>query len=156
MLIQRHCQWRLMIANKKRDEPRWISRADILCELVNAIRRFVKALSSPVDGFRLPFYMDPYSPFDHVGDQGAWVTVAGRRFARGVPNVHDRGDQVCSIQIRQRPLSHDVCARERVRSNRSRVAELERLITYMKSKPGVWFATEEDVANYIKKSIPKR
>jgi hypothetical protein len=27
---------------------------------------------------------------------------------------------------------------------------LDRLITYIKSKPGVWFATMEQVANYVK------
>jgi peptidoglycan-N-acetylglucosamine deacetylase len=36
--------------------------------------------------------------------------------------------------------------------HRSRVLWLEKLIVYMKSKPGVWFATHEDVANYLKKS----
>jgi len=32
----------------------------------------------------------------------------------------------------------------------SRVAQLDRLITYMKSKPGVWFGTLEQVAKYVK------
>jgi len=32
----------------------------------------------------------------------------------------------------------------------SRVVQLDRLITYMKSKPGVWFATLEQIANYLK------
>ena len=31
-----------------------------------------------------------------------------------------------------------------------RVAILERLIEHMKTKPGVWFATHEDVARYVK------
>jgi peptidoglycan/xylan/chitin deacetylase (PgdA/CDA1 family) len=39
-----------------------------------------------------------------------------------------------------------------ISGHRSRIAQVDRLITYMKSKPGVWFATEEEVANYIKKS----
>ena len=34
--------------------------------------------------------------------------------------------------------------------HRSRVLWLEKLIVYMKSKPGVWFATHEDVAKYVK------
>lgn len=34
--------------------------------------------------------------------------------------------------------------------HRSRLAQLERLITYMKSKPGVWFATHEQVARVAK------
>jgi peptidoglycan/xylan/chitin deacetylase (PgdA/CDA1 family) len=34
--------------------------------------------------------------------------------------------------------------------HRSRTAMLERLITYMKSKPGVWFATHEQIANHVK------
>jgi peptidoglycan/xylan/chitin deacetylase (PgdA/CDA1 family) len=35
--------------------------------------------------------------------------------------------------------------------HRSRALWLEKLIVYMKSKPGVWFATHEQVANYLKK-----
>ena len=36
--------------------------------------------------------------------------------------------------------------------HRSRALWLERLIAYMKSKPGVWFATHEEVATYVKKA----
>ena len=32
----------------------------------------------------------------------------------------------------------------------SRVEQVDKLIDYMKSKPGVWFATLEEIANYIK------
>ena len=37
--------------------------------------------------------------------------------------------------------------------HRSRVLWLEKLIVYMKSKPGVWFATHEEIAGYLKKSL---
>jgi len=37
--------------------------------------------------------------------------------------------------------------------HRSRVALLERLIQYMKKKPGVWFATHEQIANHVKPLI---
>lgn len=37
-----------------------------------------------------------------------------------------------------------------VSGHRSRVVELEKFILYMKTKPGVWFATLEDVAKYLK------
>jgi hypothetical protein len=33
--------------------------------------------------------------------------------------------------------------------HRSRALWLEKLITYMKSKPGVWSATHEEIANYL-------
>lgn len=36
-----------------------------------------------------------------------------------------------------------------ITGHRSRVAGLEKLITYMKSKPGVWFATHEQIARYL-------
>ena len=36
--------------------------------------------------------------------------------------------------------------------HRSRALWLDKLIAYMKTKPGVWFATHEDVANYVKSS----
>ena len=34
--------------------------------------------------------------------------------------------------------------------HRSRMAILEKLVVYMKSKPGVWFATGEQIARYVK------
>jgi hypothetical protein len=34
--------------------------------------------------------------------------------------------------------------------HRSRALWLDHLIAYMKSKPGVWFATHQDVAAYVK------
>jgi peptidoglycan-N-acetylglucosamine deacetylase len=37
-----------------------------------------------------------------------------------------------------------------IMGHRSRVALLDRLIEHMKSKPGVWFATHEDVARHVK------
>lgn len=40
-----------------------------------------------------------------------------------------------------------------VSGHRSRIAALERLIVYMKSKPGVWFATHEHVARVAKAQL---
>jgi hypothetical protein len=37
-----------------------------------------------------------------------------------------------------------------ITGQRSRISQLEDLIIYMKSKPGVWFATAEEIAKYIK------
>jgi peptidoglycan/xylan/chitin deacetylase (PgdA/CDA1 family) len=37
-----------------------------------------------------------------------------------------------------------------ITGHRSRVAGLERLILHMKSRPGVWFATHEQIARYVK------
>ena len=37
-----------------------------------------------------------------------------------------------------------------VGGRRSRIAQLDRLVTYIKSKPGVWFATMQQAANYVK------
>ena len=34
--------------------------------------------------------------------------------------------------------------------HRARIAMLDRLVTYMRSKPGVWFATHEQIARYVK------
>ena len=34
--------------------------------------------------------------------------------------------------------------------HRARMAMLDRLVTYMKSKPGVWFATHEQIARHVK------
>jgi peptidoglycan/xylan/chitin deacetylase (PgdA/CDA1 family) len=37
-----------------------------------------------------------------------------------------------------------------ITGHRSRIATLEKLVLYMKQKPGVWFATLEQVADYVK------
>jgi len=37
--------------------------------------------------------------------------------------------------------------------HRSRAAMLERLVAYMKGKPGVWFATHEQIARYVKDTV---
>ena len=39
-----------------------------------------------------------------------------------------------------------------VSGHRSRIVHLEKLIDYMKAKPGVWFATAEEIARYVKQS----
>jgi len=38
-----------------------------------------------------------------------------------------------------------------VTGHRSRIAALDKLIAHMRSKPGVWFATHEQIAAYVKK-----
>jgi peptidoglycan-N-acetylglucosamine deacetylase len=37
-----------------------------------------------------------------------------------------------------------------ITGHRSRISGLEKLIVYMRSKPGVWFATLDQVAEYVK------
>jgi peptidoglycan-N-acetylglucosamine deacetylase len=39
---------------------------------------------------------------------------------------------------------------------RSRIVYLDKLIVYMKSKPGVWFATAQQIADYVKQDSAKR
>ena len=41
-----------------------------------------------------------------------------------------------------------------VSGHRSRAMQLEKRITEMKAKPGVWFATLEQIANVIKSANP--
>ena len=92
------------------------------------------------------------------GDRGAAGQLDPRR--RAVP----AGDRVAA-----RPAA-DHCRRSRTTSTsptasgtlfmltmhphitgqRSRMKYLEELIVYMKSKPGVWFATAEEIARYVK------
>ncbi len=39
--------------------------------------------------------------------------------------------------------------------HRYRMAMLERLVSYMKSKPGVWFATHDEIARYVREQAAK-
>jgi peptidoglycan/xylan/chitin deacetylase (PgdA/CDA1 family) len=41
-----------------------------------------------------------------------------------------------------------------ITGHRSRILYLDKLITYMKSKPGVWFATAQQIATYVKQNAP--
>ena len=41
-----------------------------------------------------------------------------------------------------------------ISGRRSRVVDMEKLFDYMKSKPNVWFATAQHVAEYVKKNPP--
>jgi hypothetical protein len=40
-----------------------------------------------------------------------------------------------------------------VTGHRSRIAALEKLILHMRARPGVWFATHEQVARYLKERV---
>jgi peptidoglycan/xylan/chitin deacetylase (PgdA/CDA1 family) len=40
--------------------------------------------------------------------------------------------------------------------HRARMAMLDRLVTYMKSKPGVWFATHEQIARHVRSSAGEK
>lgn len=40
-----------------------------------------------------------------------------------------------------------------VSGHRSRIAYLDKLIAYMKSKPGVWFATGQQIADYVRQNL---
>jgi peptidoglycan/xylan/chitin deacetylase (PgdA/CDA1 family) len=42
-----------------------------------------------------------------------------------------------------------------ITGHRSRIAGLEKLIVHMKAKPGVWFATHEQIARYVKTNAGK-
>ena len=42
-----------------------------------------------------------------------------------------------------------------ITGHRSRIAALEKLILHVKSKPGVWFATHEQIARYVKTASGK-
>ena len=43
-----------------------------------------------------------------------------------------------------------------ITGRRSRIVQLDNLIAYMKSKPGVWFATLQDVAEYVRSASEKQ
>ncbi len=43
-----------------------------------------------------------------------------------------------------------------ITGHRSRIAMLDRLVSYMQSHPGVWFATHEDIARYAKQQAGSR
>ncbi len=40
-----------------------------------------------------------------------------------------------------------------VSGHRSRIVYLDKLIAYMKSKPGVWFATGQQIADYVRQNM---
>ena len=65
-------------------------------------------------------------------------------------------DQVLGVFMSEFDVAYDegglyvLTMHPHITGHRSRVAMLDRLIKHMKSKPGVWFATHEDIAKHVK------
>jgi len=110
------------------------------------------------------FAMDqPYellSKGEHTGVielPGSWVADDFPYFGFGITNGSLPDPEAVFRIFRS---EFDVAYRERtlfvlgmhpdISGQRSRAVQLEQLIKYMKSKPGVWIATAEEIARYIK------
>ena len=105
---------------------------------------------------------DPYEllfagkPSGIVGVPGDWnlndVTYMGESAALPDPKaVFELWRQEFDETLREGGLMF-VTLHPEIAGRRTAAARFDELLTYMKSKPGVWFATAQDAVNYAKKS----
>jgi peptidoglycan/xylan/chitin deacetylase (PgdA/CDA1 family) len=82
-----------------------------------------------------------------------WMRDDAMYYPRQNPQSPDAVFEVWRAEFDKAYEEHglfQVTMHPRISGHRSRVVMLEKLITYMKQRPGVWFATHEQVARHVK------
>jgi hypothetical protein len=64
---------------------------------MHSVRRLIKAVAGPVDGFGLPLDLGPQTSLKHVHDHRAGVRVWRRGFTRTVMHRDQLGSQVPAV-----------------------------------------------------------
>jgi peptidoglycan/xylan/chitin deacetylase (PgdA/CDA1 family) len=86
-----------------------------------------------------------------------WMRDDAMYYPRQSPHSPDDLYEVLRAEFDKAYEEHglvQVTMHPRISGHRSRVVMLERLITYMRGHKGVWFATHEQVARYIRSTRP--
>jgi hypothetical protein len=78
------------------------------------------------------------------------VGCGEKRDSDSVPAATESTQSIVDGALEERSL-FILTMHPHITGHRSRIVQLEKLIAYMKSKPGVWFATLEQIATYVKK-----
>jgi len=81
-----------------------------------------------------------------------WMRDDAMYYPRQNPHTPDEVFDVFRAEFDKAYEEHglfQVTMHPRISGHRSRAAMLDKLITYMKQRPGVWFATHEQVARYV-------
>jgi peptidoglycan/xylan/chitin deacetylase (PgdA/CDA1 family) len=82
-----------------------------------------------------------------------WMRDDAMYYPRSNPHSPDAVFEVLRAEFDKAYEEHglfQVTMHPRISGHRSRVVMLEKFITYMKGRPGVWFATHEQVARHVK------
>jgi len=82
-----------------------------------------------------------------------WMRDDAMYYPRSNPHSPDAVFEVWRAEFDKAYEEHglfQVTMHPRISGHRSRAAMLEKLITYMRQRPGVWFATHEQVARHVK------
>ena len=82
-----------------------------------------------------------------------WMRDDAMYYPRTNPQSPDAVFEVWRAEFDKAHEEHglfQVTMHPRISGHRSRVVMLEKFITYMRQRPGVWFATHEQVARYVK------
>jgi hypothetical protein len=91
-------------------------------------------------------------PVEWILDDAPYFSMD--RFSTVRPTMDQ--DQVFAIWKGEFDVAHEegglfiLTMHPHIVGHRARAAMLERLLAHMKSKPGVWFATHEQIARYVK------
>jgi len=91
-------------------------------------------------------------PVEWILDDAPYFSMD--RFSTIRPTMNQ--DEVFAIWKAEFDVAHEegglfiLTMHPHISGHRARAAMLDRLVTHMKSKPGVWFATHEQIARYVK------
>jgi peptidoglycan/xylan/chitin deacetylase (PgdA/CDA1 family) len=91
-------------------------------------------------------------PVEWILDDAPYFSMD--RFSTVRPTMNE--DEVFAIWKAEFDVAHEegglfiLTMHPHISGHRARAAMLDRLVTHMKSKPGVWFATHEQIARYVK------
>lgn len=91
-------------------------------------------------------------PVEWILDDAPYFSMD--RFSTIRPTMNE--DEVFAIWKAEFDVAHEegglfiLTMHPHISGHRARAAMLDRLVTHMKSRPGVWFATHEQIARYVK------
>ena len=106
---------------------------------------------------------EPYEVISHGEATGLvelpvdWILDDYPYFGATVSGSMPSGEEMVKVFMDEFDAAYDegtmlmLTFHPHVIGHRSRMKYLDRLVSYMKSRPGVWFATGEQIANYVKR-----
>jgi peptidoglycan/xylan/chitin deacetylase (PgdA/CDA1 family) len=106
---------------------------------------------------------EPYEVISHGEATGLvelpvdWILDDYPYFGASVSGSMPSGEEMVKVFMDEFDAAYDegtmlmLTFHPHVIGHRSRMKYLDRMVSYMKSRPGVWFATGEQIANYVKR-----
>lgn len=138
--------------------PSWHFSQYTMGQIKNAGFLYDSSLMSSDDAYEIQFDGQPSGvielPIERIVDDAPYYgNVSGSLPSPSL--VTKIWEQEFDVAYQERGL-FVLTMHPHITGHRSRVAELEKLILHIKAMPGVWIATEEDIAKYLKDYKPAK